>query len=127
MIAFSAPILDEALQTQPQEQDTQENLEDFLTTDNVPLCTEVAQDVETSALTPQDEFLRWHHRLGYLSYKKMILLCTLRILPRRLLIVRPPMCAGCKAGAMTRKSTRVKGQKSKGLWKQTTNGWDSRS
>ena len=90
-IAFSAPILDEALQTQPPEQDTQENLEKFLTTDNVPLCTEVAQDVETSALTPQDEFLRWHHRLGYLSYKKMILLCTLRILPRRLLTVKPPI------------------------------------
>ena len=86
----------------------------------VPLCTKVAQDVKTSALTPQGKFLRWHHRLGHLSYKKMISLCTLRILPRRLLTVRPPMCAGCKTGAMTRKLTRVKGQKSKGLWKQTT-------
>ena len=36
----------------------------------VPLCTKVAQDVKTSALTPQGEFLRWHHRLGHLSYKK---------------------------------------------------------
>ena len=119
-IAFSAPISEEALQTQPQEQNTQENLEDFLTMENTPLCTEVAQDVETSALTPQGEFLRWHHRLEHLSYKKMILLCTLRILSRRLLTVKPPMCAGCKAGAMTRKPTRVKGKNSKGLWKQTT-------
>ena len=52
--------------------------------------------------------------------QKMILLCTLRILPRRLLKVKPPICAGCKAGAMTRKLTKVKGQKIKGLWKQTT-------
>ena len=119
-IAFSSPISHEALQTQPQKQDTQENLEDFLMISKVPLCAKVAQDVETSALTPQGEFLRWHHRLGYLSYKNMVLLCTLRILPRRLLAVKPPMCVGCKAGAMTRKPTRVKGQEHRGLSKQTT-------
>ena len=88
--------------------------------DKVPLCTKVAQYVKTSALTPQGEFLRWYHRLGHLSYKKMILLCTLCILPRRLFKVKPPMCVGCKAGAMIRKPTKVKGQKFKGLWKQTT-------
>ena len=50
----------------------------------------------------------------------MILLCTLCILPRRLLAVKPPMCAGCKAGVMARNPTRVKGQKHRWLWEQTT-------
>ena len=50
----------------------------------------------------------------------MILLCTLRILPRRLLTVKPPMCAGCETGDMTQKPTKAKGKKIKGLWKQTT-------
>ena len=79
-----------------------ENITEFLSTDSIPDSKEVNQDVETSALTLQGEFLRWHHRLGYLSYKKMVLLCTLRILPRRLLTVRPPMCASCKTGSMCR-------------------------
>ena len=77
-----------------------ENITDFLSTESIPNSKEVDQNVETSALTLQGEFLRWHRRLGHLSYKKMVLLCTLRILPRRLLTVRPPMCTSCKAGSM---------------------------
>ena len=50
----------------------------------------------------------------------MIILCTLCILPRRLLAVKPPMCAGCKAEVMARNPTRVKGQKHRWLWEQTT-------
>ena len=64
-----------------------ENITDFLPTDTIPVFTEDDQDVNMSSHTLQCEFIRWHHRLGHLSYKNMVLLCTLRILSRRLLTV----------------------------------------
>ena len=50
----------------------------------------------------------------------MTLLIILGILPRKLLKVRPPVCAACKYGAMTRRPNRVKGDKNKGQLHQTT-------
>ena len=93
---------------------TVENIADFLNKEAIPTPTQVDMDHETSALTPRGEYLRWHHRLGHLSFKKMTLLSILGILPRKLIKVRPPVCAACKYGAMTRRPTRVKGDKNKG-------------
>ena len=83
--------------------DNTENLNDFLLTNSVPTPDEVDQDAETSALCDKGEFLRWHFRLGHLSYPKMKILMLLGWLPRKLLKLRPPMCACCKVGSMTRR------------------------
>ena len=97
-----------------------ENITDFLDKGVIPTPKQVDMDHETSALTPRGEYLRWHHRLGHLSFKKMALLIILAILPRKLLKVRPHVCAACKYGAMTRRPNRVKGYTNKGQLHQTT-------
>ena len=84
-----------------------ENITDFLDKEAIPTPTQVDMDHETSALTLRGEYFRWHHKLGHLSFKKMTLLIILGFLPRKLLKVRPPVCAACKYGAMTRRSTRA--------------------
>ena len=73
---------------------TVENIADFLDKEAIPTPTQVDMDHETSALTPRGEYLRWHHRLGHLSFKKMTLLSILGILPRKLIKVRPPVGVG---------------------------------
>ena len=84
-----------------------ENITDFLDNEAILTPTQVEMDHEISAITPRGEYLCWHHRLGHLSFKKITLLIILGILPRKLLRVRPPVCAACKYGAMTRRPTRV--------------------
>ena len=97
-----------------------DNITDFLDKESIPTPTQVDMDHETLALTPRGEYLRWHHRMGHLSFKKMTLLMSLGILSRKILNVRPPVCAACKYGAMTRRPTRVKGDKNKGQLHQAT-------
>ena len=68
-------------------------------------CEEI-MDEDKEQLVGQDdlsEFMRWHHRLGHLSYSKMKTLCLLNILPRKLLQVKPPKCPGCLYSTMTRR------------------------
>ena len=95
-------------------EDNIEIITDFLSPNTVPEPDEVDQDVETSALSDKGEFLRWNFCLGHLSYPKMKVLVLLGWLPRNLLKVRPPMCAFCKVGSMTRRPWRVKGKKNRG-------------
>ena len=99
---------------------TVKNIIDFLDKEAIPTPTQMDMDHETSALTPRGEYLRWHHRLDHLSFKKMTLLIILGILPRKLLRVWPPVCTACKYGTMTRRPTRVKGDKNKGQLHQAT-------
>ena len=99
---------------------TVENITDFLDKEVIPTPTQVDMDDEISALTPRGEYLRWHNRLTHLSFKKMTLLIILGILPRKLLKVRPPVCAAYKYDAMTKEPTRVKGDKNKGQLYQAT-------
>jgi len=89
----------------------QELITEFLPPENIPTPREIEQDSDTSALTPKGEYLRWHYRLGHLSYSKMTILILLGYLPKKLLTVKPPMCACCKIGAMTKVPYRVKGIK----------------
>ena len=49
------------------------------------------------------ELVRWHYRLGHLPYERMKILMKLGHLPKRLLKVKPPRCAGCMFGAMTKR------------------------
>ena len=54
------------------------------------------------------EFIRWHYRLGHMSFKKMKLLAVLGVLPSRLQECSPPTCATCIYGGMTKRSWRSK-------------------
>lgn len=68
-------------------------------------------------MTPSNQLLYWHLRLGHLSFTKVKLLAILGILPKSLINVRIPKCAGCLLGAMTKKPWRVKGEKNKKILK----------
>ena len=60
---------------------------------------------------PQDasaEFLRWHHKLGHMSPKKIRIMAYLGILPRRLANCRIPLCTTCLFGKATKKPWRAK-------------------
>jgi hypothetical protein len=46
--------------------------------------------------------MRWHHRLGHLSFPKLKKLASNDKIPKRLAKVKPPVCAGGLFGAMTK-------------------------
>ena len=54
------------------------------------------------ATDDQAELMRWHHRLGHLSFAKLKKLATFGEIPKRLAKIKPPVCAGCLFGAMTK-------------------------
>ena len=56
-----------------------------------------------TATSDYAELLRWHYRLGHMSFARIKLLAALGILPRRLMLVRTPKCAGCLYGSMRKK------------------------
>ena len=69
------------------------------------------EDADVPAATLQAELLRWHYRLGHLSFRKLKVMATLGIIPRKLAQIKPPICAGCLYGGMTRKPWRSKPKK----------------
>ena len=69
---------------------------------------EEEEDRDLPATTDQAELLRWHYRLGHLSFKKIRNMSALGILPKRLLGIKPPVCAVCIYGGMTRRPWRNK-------------------
>jgi len=46
--------------------------------------------------------MRWHQRLGHLTFPKLKKLAILSEIPKRLAKVKPPVCSGCLFGAMTK-------------------------
>ena len=60
---------------------------------------------------PQDdssEFLRWHHRLGHVSPRKIQRLAKAGVLPSRLADCKVPLCTSCLYGKSTRRPWRTK-------------------
>jgi hypothetical protein len=55
-----------------------------------------------AAVDDQAELMRWHYRLGHLSFSKLKQLALNGKVPGRLAKVKPPACAGCLFGAMTK-------------------------
>jgi hypothetical protein len=51
---------------------------------------------------PQAELLWWHYRLRRISFARLNILALLGTIPRKLIDVKPPKCAGCIYGAMTK-------------------------
>jgi hypothetical protein len=68
-----------------------------------------------SCQDPQTELLRWHYRLGHLSFIRIKRMAELGILPRKLVEVNPPNCDGCLFGTMTKKPWSNKGKSPKGV------------
>ena len=95
---------------------TEENIIDFMPTSDTsrpPSATSINNDATVSASTDEGELLRWHLRLGHLSFNKLQALAQLNVIPRRLAKVRHPKCAQCIYGKMHRKPWRTRKQPSK--------------
>jgi hypothetical protein len=50
----------------------------------------------------QAKLMRWHYRLGHLAFSKLKQLALNSKIPQHLAKVKPPACAGCLFGAMTK-------------------------
>ena len=46
--------------------------------------------------------MRWHYRLGHLTFPKLKQLALNGAIPKKLAKITPPKCAGCLFGAMTK-------------------------
>ena len=46
--------------------------------------------------------MQWHYRLGHLSFQKLKQLALNGKIPKKLSKLKPPKCAGCLFGAMTK-------------------------
>ena len=59
---------------------------------------------EYSVAAPEDqaELMRWHYQLGHASFNKLKHLALNGENPTKLAKVRPPRCASCLFGAMTK-------------------------
>ena len=120
------PIQPQTLEIQPQfpvQQSgptitTQEPKEKALTTttqvDFTPLQQKdepnlIEQEEEPTKLTPSDELLQWHYKLGHAPFKLLQRMATQGDLPKRLATVIPPFCAACRYGKQTKRPWRTKG------------------
>ena len=72
----------------------------------------VEQDDDLTASDDQTELMRWHYRLGHLSFVKLKALAILGEIPKRLARVTPPLCAGCAFATMTKVPWQSKGDTS---------------
>jgi hypothetical protein len=101
----------------------EENISDFMT--EVPTIQpnhNVIEDDEgrLAGESKQAELLRWHYCLGHLSFAKIRLLAMLQILPCKLAGVKPPRCAGCIYGSMTKQPWRTKSTQNKSTLRTVT-------
>ena len=108
---------------QASEKTKEENITDFFSaTPNEPIHR-IEDDEETiTAISPQAELLRWHYRLGHHSFKRLQLLALLGVIPRQLAKVKPPKCAGCLYGSMTKRPWRTKARNKAKIHTVTTPG-----
>jgi hypothetical protein len=69
------------------------------------------EEFQLTAADNQAKLMRWHYRLGHLSFPKLKVLAKNSKIPCRLAKVPPPKCAGCLFGAMTKTPWRGKESK----------------
>jgi hypothetical protein len=81
-------------------------------------------DKPLTADTPQAELLRWHYRLGHIPFARLRILALLVTIPRQLIHVKSPKCAGCLYGAMTKRPWRTKSQQNKSKIRTVTRPGD---
>jgi hypothetical protein len=67
-----------------------------------PPPTVAAKDIQLAAANDQAELMRWHYRLGHMSFHKLKQLALNGKISKKLTKVLPPKCACCLFGAMTK-------------------------
>jgi hypothetical protein len=72
-----------------------------LTFDPLP-HQEEGEDTQLAAADDQTKLMWWHYRRGHLPFSKLKQLALNREIPKKLAKVKPPKCAGCLFGAMTK-------------------------
>eukprot|EP00957_Ditylum_brightwellii_P154388 11748311-Ditylum_brightwellii.AAC.1 len=107
--AYPPPLVTRSDQAQPQTQEQEENVTNFM--ENHPQPVHVIPEEEENALATindQAELLQWHHQLNHPSFAKLHLLSLVGILPKRLSTIRSPKCAGCVYSTMTKRPWHIK-------------------
>ncbi len=72
-----------------------------LTFDSSPPQVE-GEDTQLTAFDDHTKLMRWHYCLGHLLFVKPKQLTLTGEIPKKLAKVKPPKCAGCLFGAMTK-------------------------
>jgi len=81
------------------------------------------QNDKIEGVNDMSEWMRWHYRLGHMSFRKIKLLCAMGFLPKKFLKLKTPKCAGCLYGSMTRKPWRTRNTSSvSSIHKSTKSG-----
>ena len=79
-----------------------------------------ADDAERLTVeSPQADLLRWHYRLGHLSFKLIKAMAEVGLLPKKLAKAPVPKCAGCMFAGMTKKPWRSKGKQNSQVGRMT--------
>jgi hypothetical protein len=63
---------------------------------------EEGEDTQLAAANNQTKLICWHYHLGHLPFVKLKQLALNREIPKKLAKVKPPKCAGCLFGAVTK-------------------------
>ncbi len=82
-----------------------------LTFNPLPTAAE-DNDTQVAAADDQAKLMCWHYRLGHLSFPKLKHLALNGKIPKKLSKVKPPTCAGCLFGVMTKNPWQGKESKS---------------
>ncbi len=69
---------------------------------NVNPKLEEDKHIYLAAVDNQAKLMRWHYRLGHLSFSKLKQMVLSGKIPQRLAKVKPPACVGCLFGATTK-------------------------
>jgi hypothetical protein len=72
-----------------------------LTFDPLP-SQEEGEDTQLAAANNQTKLMRWHFCLGHLPFARLKQLALNGKIPKKLAKAKPPKCAGCLFGAMTK-------------------------
>jgi hypothetical protein len=87
--------------TQPTSKESTATQVGPLTFDPSPQLKDDEQHVHVAS-DEQAGLMRWHYCLGHLAFSKLKQLALNNEIPKQLAKIKPPICAGCLFGAMTR-------------------------
>jgi hypothetical protein len=94
----------------PNDEEPKLQREDSIVLDGIESLPEVE---EPSNISDQGLLMRWHVRLGHLSFKRLKCLAWQGVLPKKLVKVETPICIACKYGKATRKAWRSRSEPNK--------------
>ena len=102
---------------------TEDNLSDYV---NQKLNSKrVLEDLQVTDVDDlQSELMTWHHRLGHCSFRILRALAVFGIIPKKLSTIRPPKCATCLYGSMTKRPWRTKAMSNRVKVRQVTQPGD---